>query len=92
MRGGAHTCKRSMEVKTSDTEYLKTRTEALIKCLREAKENDLGPRGSENTIYTLASRVARSTDVDTKTLAADLAHKLEIEYPRLSANLFTHSG
>jgi hypothetical protein len=75
-----------------NTEYLKTRTRACIECFELAEERALVPRGSRGeTIYSLASEVARRHAPEdlTKQLAADLCHKLEVKYPRLSDNVFT---
>jgi hypothetical protein len=76
-----------------DTEYLKTRTRACIECFELAEEKPLVPRDKKGkTIYNLASEVARRHAPEdlTKQLAADLCHKLETKYPRLSDNVFTH--
>jgi len=78
-----------------NTEYLKTRTRACIECFELAEEKPLVPRDKKGkTIYSLASEVARRHAPDnlTKQLAADLCHKLETKYPRLSDGVFTRHG
>jgi len=90
-------------MKKNNTKYLKKRTRALIECLRAAekkKENgnlvrkgneDRGSKDGRDSIYTIAARAAKKRSAG-KMLSADLTHRLETEYPEVSAAVFTHNG